>query len=519
VVQIHYRLAPFHEKILLSTRGTTNQPIKLIGLPGPNGERPIIDGDTATSSASLGYQNWSYTPLMGVIAVARGANTPAAGKVGYIEINGLEVRNTTGKHYLDTTGTSQSYWSSGGAIYLRGAEHVLIRNCELHNAYNGIVAECYSSESEVNRDLLIEKCYFHDNSVSSSWSGDNLQVESVSVTVQFCRFDPNLNRNKKASVSDRSEGAIHRYNSIEGGSYLVEFIQPSGSTSIVAADRGYAATQVYGNTFINRSSDGSSLIRFGGAYGSSSNFRPLLYFYDNTVLLDSSSRTVFSLAASSTTVEARNNVFHCTTSTFQILNSSGTVNLGVNWATTGWFSGWNGVVNNSAAMLSGANPGFVNLAGEDFHLAANSVLRNAAGTLSAGVPPVLFQYKTLAQCDARPNVLDLGAFFYFTPPVVTTGAASAVTDTSATLNGSVTPNTGTASVYFEWGTSAAYGSASAPFNAGSGSTPAAFQVALSGLSGNKTYHFRFAATVGANTYNGADQTLTTSNTVPVANPD
>src|SRR5438046_2387339 len=46
-VRIHWRPDAYREKILISTSGNDAAPIRVIGVAGPNGERPIIDGQDA----------------------------------------------------------------------------------------------------------------------------------------------------------------------------------------------------------------------------------------------------------------------------------------------------------------------------------------------------------------------------------------------------------------------------------------------------------------------------------------
>ena len=97
------------------------------------------------------------------------------------------------------------------------------------------------------------------------------------------------------------------------------------------------------------------------------------------------------------------------------------------------------------------------------------------------------------------------------PPTVTSGAASLVEQTSATLNGTVNPNGATVTdCHFDYGPSEAYGfsvpCASLP-GAGEGSVEVSAMVG--GLSANTTYHFRIAATNSGGTSQGGDQTLTT----------
>ncbi len=96
------------------------------------------------------------------------------------------------------------------------------------------------------------------------------------------------------------------------------------------------------------------------------------------------------------------------------------------------------------------------------------------------------------------------------PPTATTGTASAIGVSSATLNGSVNPNGTAASGFFQYGTTASYGSALGPFSLGSGSTAVPLAVTASGLTCGTLYHFRIVGSSSAGTTNGLDATFSTS---------
>src|SRR5207244_11137490 len=97
------------------------------------------------------------------------------------------------------------------------------------------------------------------------------------------------------------------------------------------------------------------------------------------------------------------------------------------------------------------------------------------------------------------------------PPTSVTGAASSVTQSSASLNATVNPNGAEVSeCSFEYGTTTSYGSSvSCSSLPGSGSSPVSVSAPVTGLSANTTYHFRILATNPGGTSDGVDLAVTT----------
>ncbi|HET8953897.1 MAG TPA: fibronectin type III domain-containing protein [Solirubrobacteraceae bacterium] len=95
-------------------------------------------------------------------------------------------------------------------------------------------------------------------------------------------------------------------------------------------------------------------------------------------------------------------------------------------------------------------------------------------------------------------------------PAATTGAASGVTRSAATLNGTADPNGTSTTWYFDYGTTTAYGLQSAGGDAGAANDPVAVSTALSGLSAGTTYHYRLVAVSADGTVTGADRTFRTA---------
>jgi hypothetical protein len=100
-----------------------------------------------------------------------------------------------------------------------------------------------------------------------------------------------------------------------------------------------------------------------------------------------------------------------------------------------------------------------------------------------------------------------------------TEAASNVSASGATLNGSLLGNGSDTHYYFEWGPTGSYGNISpalpgTDLPSPSGPNATGLSVNLTGLNFYSTYHYRVVATEGANTSLGEDETFTTTPGTP-----
>ena len=108
-------------------------------------------------------------------------------------------------------------------------------------------------------------------------------------------------------------------------------------------------------------------------------------------------------------------------------------------------------------------------------------------------------------------------FTTLTPPAATTGTATSVTSTTATLGGTVNANNLSTTVTFEYGLTTSYGtevtSVESPVT---GTSPASVSKELTGLTASVTYHYRVKAVSAGGTVYGSDQTFFTALTPPTA---
>ena len=95
-------------------------------------------------------------------------------------------------------------------------------------------------------------------------------------------------------------------------------------------------------------------------------------------------------------------------------------------------------------------------------------------------------------------------------PVVTTGGATGITLSGATLSGSANPNGLDSEAHFEYGPTTSYGASTAGQALGSGVGAQDVSASVVGLASATTYHYRLVATNSKGTSPGEDRTFTTT---------
>jgi phosphodiesterase/alkaline phosphatase D-like protein len=136
---------------------------------------------------------------------------------------------------------------------------------------------------------------------------------------------------------------------------------------------------------------------------------------------------------------------------------------------------------------------------------------SASAAIGSLTPNTTYHYRLVATYGSgSTNGTDMTVTTSAVPPSATTGAASGVSSTSATLTGAVNPQGQRTTYDFEYGTSTAYGSHTPERNAGNGTSNVSASAGIGSLTPNTTYHYRLVATNGSGPTNGADRTFTTA---------
>jgi len=408
-VQIYWKSTPYREKWVLCRAGSESSRITITGIPNSDGELPIISGENASTRSELNFWNDSR----GIIKIG-GANNPPDTMPAYITIENLDIQSgRPAYNFTDRNSQSKNYSGNCAAVYIEKGEHIIIRNCNIHDCGNGIFA------GHETLNLLVESCYIYNNGISNSIYMHNNYTETKSIVFQYNHFGPLRDGCLGNNLKDRSAGCIIRYNWIEGGNRQLDLVETDYEE--IANLSSYSSTHVYGNILIEAEGEGNSQIcHYGGDSGNTSLYRKgILYFYNNTIISTrSGNTTILRLSSNDEKCEMFNNILYTSADGrfLAISNRSGVVNLRNNWIKTGWkpsHGSLTGSVNVLENNHTGITPGFVDTANKDYHLQANSPCINAG--IATGAPEYDFEGTPRLVSVGGDNMPDIGADEFTVP--------------------------------------------------------------------------------------------------------
>ena len=155
--------------------------------------------------------------------------------------------------------------------------------------------------------------------------------------------------------------------------------------------------------------------------------------------------------------------------------------------------------------------------------AADNTHKNIVRGIGGLTPNTVYHYRMVVDFPANGSfpggtgVGDDQTFRTTADPAAATGAASSVTTTAATLNGTVNPGGVATTSAFEYGKTTSYGATTTAQPAGADFADHPASSDVSGLEPGTTYHFRAVVKQGGTVVNGEDATFTTA-ALPVEAP-
>jgi len=182
----------------------------------------------------------------------------------------------------------------------------------------------------------------------------------------------------------------------------------------------------------------------------------------------------------------------------------------------------NGLVNANGASTTvtfeyGTSTAYGKTAAADQSPVTGTIDTAVNSSISGLIASTTYHYRVVAQnAFGTTYGADMTFLTSGSAPIATTGAATSVGPTTATLNGTINAQNGSTTVTFEYGTTTSYGTTVAAVPSPvTGNTDTAVSSTLTGLSQGITYHYRVVGQNAFGTTNGADMTFTTGTiTVP-----
>ena len=381
-VRIFHQAAPYRGKMLLTANGTTAKPVRVCGVRGPNGERPVVDGSGATTRAGLEYGSSSNAAIQQARAVVMIKNAveftdfPTS-----IQVDGLVIRGAHPAYrFRDSAGAVQQNEDFGACIWIDRGHDITIADNEITDCTNGIFSKSTDDGPfAVTRNVRLVGNYIHGNGLADSDKLHNTYIQSVGAIYEFNFYGPLRADAGGSALKDRSVGTVVRFNRIEEGSRAIDLVEAEDYPETALADPAYRTTYVYGNQ-VFKSGDTGSFFHYGGDHHGSTPggdwgeplFRKgTLYFYHNTVHITGTGEwsKLFQLSTTEEKAEVWNNVFYFqpnipfpsmrqTTEVGDAWTAGGILNLGRNWINSNWMDSDEdhpvpGQLNGKANMLTG----------------------------------------------------------------------------------------------------------------------------------------------------------------------
>lgn len=284
-VRIHWREEPYRETLLISAQGSAEDPVRICGVRGPIGERPVISGEGATTPQSTGQQAmWNDLAL--VLFMRKPTDDWETYYPHDIILEGLDLQGAhIGVPFTNVDGEASEWYNGSACISILRGKNITIRDNEISDCGFGIFAKSTDLDSEQVTNVLIEGNYVHSNNPQVEVGVHNVYVQAFGAVYQFNHFGPPLGAD---NIKDRSTGTVIRYNWIEpAGDINIDLVEAEEHKLTAVQDPAYRTALVYGNLI--QQVFGSVPLHYGADHLELENvpyFRKgTLYFYNNTLTM------------------------------------------------------------------------------------------------------------------------------------------------------------------------------------------------------------------------------------------
>ena len=356
-VRIFFRPDPYRGKIYIAAQGRPDAPVRVCGVKGQKGEKPVIEGRDAVTRRGMNYGHPLHESRS-IILINRLPSQDWKAFPSHVQIDGLAIRGAhPSNQFIDATGAQHRYSDFGACIWVERGHFVSIADNEITNCTQAIFSKSTDDgDFALTRDIRIVLNNMYNNGLVGSDHLHTTYIQSVGVIYEFNRYGILRPGARGSSIKDRSVDTVIRYNRIEDGARALDLVEAEDYPVAAKADPRYRETYVYGNQISKDGSKGSA-VHYGGDHngstpganwGEPNNRKGTLYFFHNTVHLKGTGYGVmFQLSTTEEHAQIWNNIFifdatipsprfRSGTEVGASWMSGGTISLGANWISEPW---------------------------------------------------------------------------------------------------------------------------------------------------------------------------------------
>ena len=220
-VFVYWRAQPYRHVLPVHVRGEITRWIEIIGVRGPQGQLPELNGIGAENDPVNSRLNDTHTGA-GLINIIQplGIGASTSYRPGYIHIHGLKITAAyKDNEFINMYGQQTRWGHFSAGIKVMGGDYITISGCEIHDNSCGIFANSNPNNGPrfQLKNLHILFNYIYDNGEVGDTGTHNSYSESTNTIYEFNYIGANKNGNAGDSIKDRSTGQIFRYNHIRSG--------------------------------------------------------------------------------------------------------------------------------------------------------------------------------------------------------------------------------------------------------------------------------------------------------------
>lgn len=233
-VYIHWRSpadgGDYHEKINLTRAGVKGSPIRIVGVKGPGGERPCLNGKDAVTRTIEPEGNSTHFPgnqQRGVLCFSSRARTPDdTPGASWWEVTGLKITGARpANDFTDSFGRKNDYQraqgglgSAAAGVFIDRGNFLRFSDMELTDNNTGFFgsSDNRGTTHRYVNDVVLENSLLYGNGAPNNASVHNAYVEVANWTVRNNYFGPLVKDSGGSHIKDRGANTIIEGNFFDG---------------------------------------------------------------------------------------------------------------------------------------------------------------------------------------------------------------------------------------------------------------------------------------------------------------